>query len=423
VSEPRPARTAVWVWVFAALLPLSAAAAGIDLWRRGEPLGPVLVAGAIMGVLGLAAVPTRSRMRLSPAVLVPAALPFVAGAGGAAVFSRAAAVAAVLIGVSITWVFRTARNDGRRIVLAECLRRVAASVVYLTVVYELGLGVLAHRPWADGWWEIAMVVAAGSLAFGLEIVMAAVVRMGRPGKDRRYRSFLEVRDLDVYVVLVASGALVGLGFGLLGWMAVAVGGLPYLFAHSAFRRHRTAQQTYGETIRALARIPEAAGHVSEGHADRTAALAGEVGRRLALAPRSVEMVERAAYLHDIGRITLNDPGVERLGFTENDIAEWGAEIAGEASLGELAAIIRRQYEPYRQPGQDREHDLPVESRIVKVCSAYDEYVTDLELTPLAAMERLHEGSVYDYDPEIVATLRRCLDSAGAFAPVTRPAAS
>jgi hypothetical protein len=385
--------------------------------RAGGGLVRVLVAAALMTVGSVVVVPTRSGLRLTPEISVVAALPFLTGqADGVALFSRRESIAVVLFGVAATWVIRAAGTEGRRRLLADAVRRIAASLVYLSVVGSVGPVVLESGAWAPAWWEIVSVAVGGTAAWVIDVVFGAAVRIGRPTREQRHVNVIEGRDFDVYVALLAAGALFGLSFGLVGWWALIMAGLPYAFAHGAFRRFADTQRTYSQTIRALARIPEAAGYVHAGHADRTAELAAAVARRLGVRPGGVELIERASFLHDIGRITLNDPGVARLGFTDDDIAQWGAEIVDEAGLTDVAELIRRHNEPYRRPGQERELGLPLAARIVKASSAYDEAVSELGLSPLEALERLHEGSVYDYDPEIVGALRTVLDERGAFTP-------
>jgi response regulator RpfG family c-di-GMP phosphodiesterase len=136
----------------------------------------------------------------------------------------------------------------------------------------------------------------------------------------------------------------------------------------------------------------------------------------------VEFTEYAAFLHDIGRVSLNEPSVLRMGFSENDLARWGAEIVGETEyLSPVADVVARQYQPFRSPGDSGDPDLPVPAKIVKIASAYDESRSELGFSPLEAMERLHRGAAYDYDPEIVAVLRTILDRRGEFHPVAHPA--
>ena len=56
------------------------------------------------------------------------------------------------------------------------------------------------------------------------------------------------------------------------------------------------------------------------------------------------------------------------------------------------------------------------SRIIKVAAAYDWRVHLEGLSPLQALEVLHTGAAYDYDPEVVASLRRLLESRGCSPP-------
>lgn len=70
-----------------------------------------------------------------------------------------------------------------------------------------------------------------------------------------------------------------------------------------------------------------------------------VAAGLGLRPRDVDTVAYAALLHDIGRISLNEPSVLRMSFTDNDIAKGGSEIVGETSyLTEVSEVVLRQYE-------------------------------------------------------------------------------
>lgn len=233
-----------------------------------------------------------------------------------------------------------------------------------------------------------------------------------------YFAFETARDLPIYLSLVATGALFGLAFDTISWGALVLAALPYAFAHSAFRRFELAKGAYRQTIEALAQIPEVGGHTDPGHARRTAELAVAIATEMGLRPSEVESTEYAAFLHDIGRVSLNEPSVLRMGFTENDIARWGSEIVGEtAYLADVAEVVRRQYEPFRSPGDGGDPDLPVAAKIVKIASAYDESAVELGFSPLEAMDRLHRGAAYDYDPEIVSVLRTVLDRRGVFHPV------
>ncbi|MFP5331269.1 MAG: HD-GYP domain-containing protein, partial [Acidimicrobiia bacterium] len=323
-------------------------------------------------------------------------------------------VATFAAGSALSWIIKAARGEDQRLIVSSFLKR---SLSYSAFV---GAFVFAESllriPESIGWHDAWLFVVAASAGFAGEVVTSAVFRAGVGGSSPRLFVALDTaRDLNVYLSLVAAGALFGIAFEAIGWWALAVAALPYAFAHGAFRRYVDARQTYFQTMRSLARIPEVAGHADPGHAARTAELAVGVAAELGLRPRDVDTVEYAALLHDIGRISLNEPSVLRMGFTDGDIAKWGSEIVGETSyLAEVSDVVLRQHEPYRTPGMESNQDVPIAAKIVKVCSAYDESTHEQGFSPLESMERLHRGSVYDYDPEVVAVLRRLLERRGDF---------
>jgi hypothetical protein len=91
-----------------------------------------------------------------------------------------------------------------------------------------------------------------------------------------------------------------------------------------------------------------------------------------------------------------------------EVAPWSSTIVAEApALQPVAAIVAQSARPYRRPGEERDPGLPASAQVVKVAAAYD-YAVGGGLEPVDALEVLHRGVAYDYDPEIVAALRRVL---------------
>lgn len=414
-AAPQATRAAAWVWALSFALPLVSAAGVVALMSRSSA-DPMVVAlgAAAMAAAGFISVPGASGGDVTAAYAVVAALPFVAD-GERALFDTAGAGAAVLAGLGLIWLARTIGLRDPREVVADHLRRVAVFGVYL-----LAHQALIGLPWPvldelGGWRPVVELTAAAAPAMATEVVLAATLGFGLSERGRRYVAYLTLRDLTVFSSLIATGGLFGLAFRQIGWWAVVVAGLPYAFAHAGFRRLQAAKATYAQTMRALAQIPEVALLSHPGHSARTADLALAVAKDLGLRPSEVEEVEFTALMHDIGRVSLNEPGVVRRGYTEHDLARWGAEIVGETDyLAGVAEAVRRQHEPYRHPGEPRDPDVPVAARLVKVVSAYDEATAELGASPLEALERLHRGSVYDYDPDVVASLRKVLERRGSF---------
>ena len=74
----------------------------------------------------------------------------------------------------------------------------------------------------------------------------------------------------------------------------------------------------------------------------------------------------------------------------------------------MSTLVEAQHRPYRSPGIESDPDVPMASKIIKVCSAYDQGHVELELSPIESLERIHQGSAYEFDPVVAASLRRVL---------------
>jgi HD-GYP domain-containing protein (c-di-GMP phosphodiesterase class II) len=72
----------------------------------------------------------------------------------------------------------------------------------------------------------------------------------------------------------------------------------------------------------------------------------------------------------------------------------------------VAEVVARQADPYRRHRQPPDDTLPLESRIIKAASAYDDLVGASGSPDLIAdaLERLRLGMAYEYDPKVVDSL-------------------
>jgi len=97
---------------------------------------------------------------------------------------------------------------------------------------------------------------------------------------------------------------------------------------------------------------------------------------------------------------------------QDRIARDGAEIVRKTGvLDTVALILESQSKPYRHVRELGE-DLPISSRIIKVANAYDDLVGGRDNVDGngkdAAIERIHLGLGYEYDPRVVEALLRVL---------------
>ncbi len=345
---------------------------------------------------------------------VAAAIPFVLSSLD--MTEPAASIAAYGIGLAGVWAFRYSKGERHRDLLPVMIRRFSGYVVYGTVYSAMRVGLFADL---DGGWEDLFPFAVATVAWlAVEVTLRALIVIGPRELSRSYLARALLHDLNVFMGLAFTGALFGELYPQIKWWALPIALLPYSFAHSAFKRFQETKTTYRQTIRALARIPEVSGLGIDGHADRTTDMATSIAKELGLGPAQVEDVEYAALMHDIGRVSLSEPQILKMGYTDDDIARWSAEIIAESPyLDRVASQVRDQYEAYRKPGEQDDPDVSMVSRIIKVAAAYDWKVHKSGMSPLSALEELHAGAAYDYDPEVVASLRRLLEARGILRPV------
>ncbi|HEY6635075.1 MAG TPA: HD domain-containing phosphohydrolase [Acidimicrobiia bacterium] len=406
-----PRLLAVVSWMF----PLVSGAVGV--YAASQAGGNVLyiaVAAAVLVIGSMFGVATsNSGNRFTMGLAVAAAIPFVFSSLD--MIEPAASIAAYGIGLAGVWVMRYSKGEPHRELLPVMVRRFGGYIVYGTVYSAMRRG-----PFADltGGWEDLFPFAVAIVAWlAVEVMIRALLVLGPRELSRSYLARALLHDLNVFLGLALTGALFGELYPEIQWWALPIALLPYSFAHSAFKGFQQTKTTYRQTIRALARIPEVSGLGIDGHADRTTDMATSIAKEMGLGPSQVEDVEYAALMHDIGRVSLSEPQILKIGFTDDDIARWSAEIIAESPyLERVAEQVRDQYEAYRKPGEQDDPDVSIVSRIIKVAAAYDWKVYKSGMSPLSALEELHAGAAYEYDPEVVASLRRLLEARGVLRP-------
>jgi len=378
-------------------------AAGLVAAALWGDLLAVLAVGAAFLAGHAAAMPSRvTRVQpLSSAVAVAATLTLR--------FSMATLACAGAIGIPAGWLFIRIRHGIRS---ADDL--LPAQLAGLGVFIAVAGGIHEWMPHSHGagWPHLSIVVAASVAWYLMSVFVRALLSGTHQRLTRRLVFFSGLADWPAHFVLLASGAIYGVTEPDVGWWALLLATVPYGFAHVSLRRLAATEETYRQTIRTLGRIPEAAGLTPPGHGARVADGAVAVAGELGLSRGATERIEFAAHLHDIGRVVLADPAVAGGGHTDRDVAQWSSAIIAEAPyLEPVASIVSETHRGYRRPGEVRDEDLPVAAQVVRVTAAYDLAISE-GMEPVDALEVLHRGAAYDYDPVIVAALRRVLQRRG-----------
>jgi HD-GYP domain-containing protein (c-di-GMP phosphodiesterase class II) len=118
-----------------------------------------------------------------------------------------------------------------------------------------------------------------------------------------------------------------------------------------------------------------------------ALLARDTGRELGIAPEALDELVRAAELHDVGKMAIPDEILDKHGPLSPD--DWtflrshtvvGERILGAAApLGPVAELVRGSHERWDGAGYPdglRGEDIPLGSRVIAVCDAYDTMVSE-----------------------------------------------
>ncbi len=271
--------------------------------------------------------------------------------------------------------------------------------------------------WVGSRWLIAIIMSAVAGA-GLvtHLVLSALVISRRSAGGFGQALLEELKSgAGLGLALSATGALIALAEKPLGILALPLFLVPLVLTQFAFRQYAAIKRTYAQTVRVLSRLTEVGGFTRAGHSDRVCDLCVEVGRELGLSVRDIRNLENAALLHDIGQVALRAPipaGATLMAAPADQrrIAADSALIVGKTGLpAEVAAAVEQQATPFRVVRERRQH-VPMLSRIIKVVNAYDDLVGG-SITPRrreAAVERIHLGLGYEYDPRVVQALVRVL---------------
>jgi HD-GYP domain-containing protein (c-di-GMP phosphodiesterase class II) len=187
------------------------------------------------------------------------------------------------------------------------------------------------------------------------------------------------------------------------------------------------ERAYLGTAEALAAALEAKDAHTATHARSIVRHAEGVGRVLGLAGRDLRDVRYGAALHDIGKIAVPEPVLNKPGpLTDDERAQVerhvlvGEQILAPVEfLARVRAIVRHGHERWDGTGYpDRlaGEDIPLGSRIVLACDALDAMTRDrpyrAAMGRAAARDelRLHAGR--QFDPNVIGALLDVIDSEG-----------
>ena len=180
--------------------------------------------------------------------------------------------------------------------------------------------------------------------------------------------------------------------------------------------HEQMENTFLETVLALANAMDARDTYTNNHSQRLSTMAEIMCREVNGSEDEVWAVHWAGMLHDIGKIGVPDQILRKNGPLSAE--DWikmrqhpdiGARIVAPVKkLGNVAPLIRAHHERYDgngYPAKLKGKNIPLGARILSIADAYtamtDDRVYHRPLSPDEAINELRDKKETQFDPELV----------------------
>ena len=190
------------------------------------------------------------------------------------------------------------------------------------------------------------------------------------------------------------------------------------------RLYREMRHIYRDTVRAFGAAIDLKDAYTSGHSDRVAKYAEAIAREMGLTGQNLEHVGVAAYLHDIGKITvdraiINNPRplTDREFGELNKHATTGYEILANIRhpWDEIAYMTKCHHEKVDGTGYPqglRGDEIPLGSKIVTLADSFDAMMTDRPYRSRLALDlallEMHRHTSKQFAPEVVSAFCRLL---------------
>ena len=192
------------------------------------------------------------------------------------------------------------------------------------------------------------------------------------------------------------------------------------------RSHLTQDLARDGLVDTLAAALDARDPYTAGHSSRVADYSVAIAQELGLPASALEILRRAAHLHDIGKIGIPDTILRKPGSLT--LEEFGL-VKLHPQIGRRILEKTREFEPFLQvvelhhenldgtgyPYRLRGTEIPMEARIVRVADTLDAITTDrsyhLARTTEAALAEIQRCAGTQFDPDVVQALLRAMEKA------------
>jgi diguanylate cyclase (GGDEF)-like protein/putative nucleotidyltransferase with HDIG domain len=152
--------------------------------------------------------------------------------------------------------------------------------------------------------------------------------------------------------------------------------------------------------------------MAQGHSSRVVAIADAIGRRIGMTSDGLEDLRAAAFLHDVGHMTLPVNGEQ---FEAPGHEEAGAKIVAGAEFGPgIVEAIRHHHARWDGTGNSEwvsGDSIPGMARVLAVAERYEALTAGRgapRISPQEALAKVTDGSGTEFDPAVVDALGRAV---------------
>jgi putative nucleotidyltransferase with HDIG domain len=220
--------------------------------------------------------------------------------------------------------------------------------------------------------------------------------------------------------MVPLGAFIAVFWRLSPW-AVAFAAVPLLLVRYSYEMVRTLRRQTLNALMLLARMLDERDEHTHHHCELVAQHAEEIARALRLAQGEVDIVKRAAYMHDIGKIGMSNEILfkpDSLTPAERELAKKHAVLGAELlkqfpSFEREATYVRHHHERWDGKGYPdglAREEIPLGARILCVSDSFQAMIEDRpyrRALPLqTALTEIQVNSGTQFDSQVVHALFR-----------------
>lgn len=255
--------------------------------------------------------------------------------------------------------------------------------------------------------------------------LAVFDRKGNFLEERNYSIIKEKELFDNHWFIVYMLLVAGLAIVCFTWYIARTQIQRTLnFKNQELKLARQQAQMGNETIIAIAKAVDAKDESTSQHSYRVSKYAVMIAREMGFSEKECKNLERAARMHDIGKIgipdrILNKPGRltdEEYGIMKSHVTK-GAEILKDVTLIEHvvegARYHHERYDGRGYPEGLKGENIPLYGRIIGVADAFDAMTANRiyrhKLDFDYVLGELHRGRGTQFDPEIVDIFLRIIE--------------